>query len=82
MVRDKLVDALHQLFDTGERAAANCLIGDQREDAFDLVQPGAVGLNEVRVATRPGQSTEAAPPCGTPCSRRTVGTMPSPNASF
>jgi hypothetical protein len=56
MVRDELVDALLEFFDTGERAAANCLIGGQREDAFNLVQPGSVDLNEVRVPTRPGQA--------------------------
>ncbi len=39
-----MVDALHKLFDAGEGAAADCLVGDQREEALDLIEPGAVGL--------------------------------------
>ena len=37
---DEVVDALDELFDTGKRAAPNRLVGDQREEALNLVQPG------------------------------------------
>ena len=50
--RDEMIDALHQLFDAGERAAADGLVGDQREEALDLVQPRAVGRDEVHVPAR------------------------------
>jgi hypothetical protein len=35
---DELIDALHELLDAGERAAADRLVGDQRAETFDLVQ--------------------------------------------
>jgi len=50
--RDEVVDSLHELFDAGERAAADGLVGDQREEALDLVEPGAVGRDEVHVPAR------------------------------
>ena len=39
VVRDELIDALHELLDAGERAATDGLVGDQGEEALDLVQP-------------------------------------------
>ena len=51
VVRDEVIDALYELLDAGERTAANGLVGDQREKAFDLVEPGAVGGDEVHVPT-------------------------------
>lgn len=36
---DELIDALHKLFDAGKGAAADCLVGDQREEALDLIEP-------------------------------------------
>lgn len=36
---DEMINALHELFDAGERASADGLVGDQREEALDLVQP-------------------------------------------
>jgi len=50
--RDEVVDALHELLDASERAAPDCLVGDQREEAFHLVQPGAVSRNEMHVPAR------------------------------
>ena len=47
--RDEVIDALHELFDAGERAAADGFVGDQREEALDLVEPRAVGRDEVHV---------------------------------
>lgn len=32
--RDEMIDALHKLLDAGERAATDCLVGNQREEAF------------------------------------------------
>lgn len=50
--RDEMIDSLHELLDAGERAAANGLVSDHREEAFDLIEPGAVGRNEVHVPAR------------------------------
>src|SRR5258706_8906732 len=53
VVADELFDALDELLDAGERAAADCLVGDEREEAFHLIQPGAVGRDEVHVPAWP-----------------------------
>ena len=53
VVSDELVDTLHQLLDTGERSTPDGLVGDQREEPFDLVQPGTVGRDEVHVPAWP-----------------------------
>jgi hypothetical protein len=37
VVRHKVIDALHELLDTGERASANGLVRDLREESLDLV---------------------------------------------
>ena len=37
--RYKVIDALHEFFDADERTATDLLVGDLREEAFDLVQP-------------------------------------------
>jgi hypothetical protein len=39
VMHHKVIDALHQLLGTGERAAANGLVGDLREESLDLVEP-------------------------------------------
>ncbi len=54
VVSDELIDALHELLDAGERSAPDSLVGDQCEEALDLIQPGTVGRNEVHVPARPG----------------------------
>lgn len=48
--RDEVIDALHELSDSGERAAADGLVRDQREEAFDLIEPGTVGWYEVHAS--------------------------------
>ena len=53
VVRDELIDALHELPDAGERAATDGLVRDQRKEALDLIKPGAVGRDEVHVPSRP-----------------------------
>lgn len=50
---DEVVDALHKLLDAGKRAPPNRLVGDQREEALNLVQPRAVSRDEVHVPARP-----------------------------
>ena len=55
VVGDELIDALHELLDAGERAAADGLVRDQSEESFDLVQPGAVGGDEVQMPARPNR---------------------------
>ena len=47
VVFDELIDALHKLLDAGERAATDGLVGDQGEEALDLIEPGVVGWDEV-----------------------------------
>ena len=49
-----MIDALYELFDAGERAAPYRLLGDQREEALDLVEPRAIGRDEVQVPAWPG----------------------------
>ena len=51
--RDEVINALYELFDTGERAAPNGLVSDQGKEAFDLIEPGAVGWDEMHVPARP-----------------------------
>ena len=48
----EVVDALHQLFDAGERTTSNGLVGDQGEEPFNLIEPGSVGRNEMHAPTR------------------------------
>ncbi len=47
-----MVDALSELFAACKRAATNGLVGDQREESLDLIEPGTVGLDEVHVPAR------------------------------
>ena len=44
-----MIDLADQFFHATERAAADRLLGDEAEEALDLIQPGAVGGNEVDV---------------------------------
>lgn len=53
--RDEVVDALHELFGAGERTAPQGFVGNQREEALDLIELGAVGLDEV-LDLRPASS--------------------------
>src|SRR5213075_2050262 len=53
VMRDELIDALHELLDAGERSAPDRLVGDQRKESLDLIQPGAVGRDEVHVPAWP-----------------------------
>src|SRR5687767_7360798 len=53
VVRDELVDALDKLLHAGERASTDCLVSDQREEAFDLIEPGTVGRDEMHMPARP-----------------------------
>jgi len=39
---DEVINALHELFDAGEGAALYGLVGDQRKEALDLVEPRTV----------------------------------------
>ncbi len=47
--RDEVIDALYELLDADEGSSANDLVGDQREGALDLVEPGTVGRDEMHV---------------------------------
>jgi len=48
VVDDKLINALHELLDARERAAANGFVGDQREKTFNLIEPRAVSRDHVQ----------------------------------
>ena len=50
---DEVIDALYELLDAGEGSAANGLVGDQSKESLDLVQPRAVGRDEVHVPSNP-----------------------------
>jgi hypothetical protein len=49
VARDELIDTRGQLFDGAERTSADCLVGDQGGETFDLVKPRTVGWNEMHV---------------------------------
>ncbi len=54
VVRDKLNDALHPPFDTGEaaeQAPPDGLVGDQREESLDLVWLEVTACNEMQCAS-------------------------------
>jgi len=51
----EVIDALHELSDAGEGAAADGLVGDPREESFNLVEPRAVGRDEVHVPAWPSR---------------------------
>ena len=52
VVSDEVIALGDQLFDRGEGAVANALLGDDGEEAFDLVEPGVAGRDEVRMPAR------------------------------
>ena len=58
VVRHVLVDLVHQFAHAAERAAPDCVLGDQREPALDLVEPAGIsgGVMHViaRTASEPG----------------------------
>ena len=43
-----------ELIDAAMDAALDLLVGEQREPAFDLVEPGGAGRREVEVIARGG----------------------------
>lgn len=47
-----MIDSLDQLFDRAERASTDRFVGDQRKEAFDLVEPRTVGGNEMHMSAR------------------------------
>ena len=49
---NEVVDTLNELFDAGERAAADSFVSNQGEEALNLIQPRAVCRDEVHVPTR------------------------------
>jgi len=48
----EVIDLLGQILDAGKGATADRLVGDQCEEPLHLIEPGAVGWNEVDVPTR------------------------------
>jgi len=52
VVTHEVVDLADELLDAAEGAATDGFLGDQAEEALDLVQPGTVRGNEVDVPAR------------------------------
>lgn len=52
---DEVIDLGDEVADAGKGAAANCLVGEQCEEALDLVEPGAVGRDEMEMPVRPAR---------------------------
>lgn len=50
---NEVIDLSDELFDAAEGAAANRLVGNQSKEALNLIQPGAVGRDEMNVPARP-----------------------------
>ena len=48
-----MVDSGDQVFDAPEAASANCLLGDEPEPTFDLIEPGRVGGSVVDLEAWP-----------------------------
>jgi len=53
-IGDEVINALHELFDAGERSSPNGFVGDQCEESLDLIEPRAVSRDEVHVPAWPG----------------------------
>src|SRR3954469_14682604 len=49
VMSDEMIDALDQLLDRAEGASADGFVGDEGEEALDLIEPGAVGGNEMQM---------------------------------
>jgi len=47
-----MIDLRDQILDAGEGASPDGLVGDQSEEAFNLIEPGAVGRDEMDVPAR------------------------------
>ena len=52
-MHDELADLAFQIRHRVERAAADCLVGNQSKPALYLVQPGAIGRREVQMEPWP-----------------------------
>ncbi len=49
---DEVIDFPYKLFDGGERSSADRFVSDQGEEAFDQIEPGTVGGDEVQMPSR------------------------------
>jgi hypothetical protein len=52
VIADESVDFFDEVGGGTERATTDSALGDEGEEAFDLVEPGGVGGREVNVPTR------------------------------
>ena len=52
MVSHILVDPVHQFAHAAERPTADCLLGDKREPALDLVEPARISGGVMHVIAR------------------------------
>ena len=51
---DEVINLCDQVFNRRERAATDRFVGDEAEEAFDLIEPRAVGRDEVHVPSGSG----------------------------
>src|SRR5438270_205534 len=58
-VRDEVLNAAAQVGHGGERASTDRALGDQPEPAFDLVEPGTVGREEVQLKAHSARQPRA-----------------------
>ena len=56
MIRHEAIDLANQITHALERAATDRLVGDQGEEALDLIEPGTVSRNEMQMPTGPAAS--------------------------
>src|SRR5260221_2290889 len=50
---DEAVSFAYEVCDGDKRAAADGALGDQGEEALDLIEPGSIGRREVKMPARP-----------------------------
>jgi hypothetical protein len=57
VVGDEAIDFRGQILDRSERPATDRLVGDDREESLDLVEPGRIGRSKVQVQARTREQT-------------------------
>jgi hypothetical protein len=55
VAEDEVIDPADEFADALGRTAADRLVGDQREEALDLIELGTVGRDEMQVPARSGR---------------------------
>jgi hypothetical protein len=61
VIANEAVDFCDEVGGGGERATPDGALGDEGEEAFDLVEPGSVGRREVNVPPRTAREPRSDP---------------------